>query len=89
MQVSDDTRSSAIEISLDVDSVALGDYTCTASYHPDSLLAPSAATGTFSVQLESKSNSVYNVQLNATVIGVSIINSAYLNHSTGGKITKP
>ena len=61
VQVSDDTRSSAIEISLDVDSVALGDYTCTVSYHPDSLLAPSPATGTFSVQLESKSNRVYNV----------------------------
>ena len=53
MQVSDDTRSSAIEISL---GVALGDYTCTAIYHNDSLLAPSPATGTFTVQLESELN---------------------------------
>ena len=56
MQVSDDTRSSAIEISLGADNVALGDYTCTASYHPNTSLAPSPATGTFSVQLESESN---------------------------------
>ena len=52
-QVSDDTRTSMIEIPLTVESV--GEYTCTASYHPDTRLDPSPVTGTFTVDLESKS----------------------------------
>ena len=52
VQVSDDTRSSTIEIPLGTD--AVGNYTCTASYHPGSQLPPSPVTGTFTVQLESK-----------------------------------
>ena len=55
MQVSDDTRSSTIEIPLGTD--AVGDYTCTASYHPGSQLPPSPVTRTFTVQLESKTTS--------------------------------
>ena len=55
VQVSDDTRSSTIEIPLGTD--AVGNYTCTASYHPDSQLPPSPVTGTFTVQLESKTTS--------------------------------
>ena len=52
VQVSDDTRSSTIEIPVGTD--AVGDYTCTAGYHPGSQLPPSPVTGTFTVQLESK-----------------------------------
>ena len=52
-QVSDDTRTSTIEIPLAVESV--GEYTCTASYHPDTRLDPSPVTGTFTVDVESKS----------------------------------
>jgi len=55
VQVSDDTRSSTIEIPLGTD--AVGDYNCTASYHPGSDLPPSPVTGTFTVQLESKTTS--------------------------------
>ena len=55
MQVSDDTRSSTIEIPLGTD--AVGNYTCTASYHPGSQLPPSPVTWTFTVQLESKTTS--------------------------------
>ena len=53
-RVSDGTRSSMIKIPLDVESV--GEYTCTASYHPDTLLDRSPVTGTFTVQLESESS---------------------------------
>ena len=52
-QVSDDTRTSMTKIPLTVESV--GEYTCTASYHPDTRLDPSPVTGTFAVDLESKS----------------------------------
>ena len=51
--MSDDTRTSMIEIPLAVENV--GEYTCTASYHPDTRLDPSPVTGTFTVDLESKS----------------------------------
>ena len=50
--VSDGTRSSTIEIPLDVESV--GEYTCIASYHPDTLLDHSPVVGNFTVQLESE-----------------------------------
>ena len=55
-QVSDDTRTSMIEIPLTVESV--GEYTCTASYHPDTRLDPSPVTGTFTVDSESKSRNI-------------------------------
>ena len=51
--VSDDTRSSTIEIPLGVD--AVGNYSCMASYHRGTNLFPSnMMTGMFTVQLESK-----------------------------------
>ena len=50
--VFDDTRTSMIGIPLTEESV--GEYTCTASYHPDTRLDPSPVTGTFTVGLESK-----------------------------------
>ena len=50
--MSNDTRTSMIEIPLSGESV--GEYTCTASYHPDTRLDPSPVTGTFTVDIESK-----------------------------------
>ena len=55
-QVSDDTCTSMIEIPQAVESV--GEYTCTASYHPDTRLDLCPVTGTFTVDLESKSNTL-------------------------------
>ena len=46
-----------IEIPLAVERV--GEYTCTASYHPDTRLDPSPVTGTFTVDLESEFIIVY------------------------------
>ena len=53
--ISDGTRSTALNISLGTS--AVGNYSCTASYHPDSKLPPSPITETFTVGLESESTS--------------------------------
>ena len=53
--ISDGTRSTALNISLGTS--AVGNYSCTASYHPDSKLPPSPITETFTVGLESESAS--------------------------------
>ena len=45
--ISDGTRSTALNISLGTS--AVGNYSCTASYHPYSKLSPSPITGTFTV----------------------------------------
>ena len=51
-RVSDDTRTSTVEIPLNAESE--GEHTCTARYHDDTELAPSPSTGTFTVSLERK-----------------------------------
>ena len=53
--ISDGTRSTALNISLRTS--AVGNYSCTASYHPDSKLPPSPITETFTVGLESEPTS--------------------------------
>ena len=53
--ISDGTRSTALNISLGTS--AVGNYSCTASYHPDSKLPPSPITETFTVGLESEPTS--------------------------------
>ena len=51
--ISDGTRSTALNISLGTS--AVGNYSCTASYHPESSkLPPSPITDTFTVGLESE-----------------------------------
>ena len=49
-QVSDDTRTSTVEIAYVPESVGI--YTCTARYHPDTGLEPSPTAATFTVGLE-------------------------------------
>ena len=53
--ISDGTRSTALNISLGTS--AVGNYSCIASYHPDSKLPPSPITDTFTVGLESEPTS--------------------------------
>ena len=53
--ISDGTRSTALNISLGTS--AVGNYSCTASYHPDSKLPSSPITETFTVGLESEPTS--------------------------------
>ena len=53
--ISDETRSTALNISLGTS--AVGNYSCTASYHPDSKLPPSPITDTFTMGLESEPTS--------------------------------
>ena len=53
--ISDGTRSTALNISLGTS--AVGNYSCTANYHPDSKLPPSPITDTFTVGLESEPTS--------------------------------
>ena len=53
--ISDGTRSTALNISLGTS--AVGNYSCIASYHPDSKLPPFPITETFTVGLESEPTS--------------------------------
>ena len=60
--ISDGTRSTTLNISLGISgnqppTSAVGNYSCTASYHPDSKLPPSHITETFTVRLESEPTS--------------------------------
>ena len=51
--ISDGTRSTALNISMR--NSAVGNYSCTASYHPDSKLPPFSITETFTVGLDLES----------------------------------
>ena len=53
--ISDGTRSTTLNISLGTS--AVGNYSCTSGYHPDSKLPPSPITETFTVRLESEPTS--------------------------------
>ena len=69
-RVSDDTRTSTVEIPLNAESE--GEHTCTARYHDDTELATSPSTGTFTVSLERK----HMIQL----IIINFNASALVNH---------